>query len=63
MHMRLSTFRRVLLLAVMVLLPAMALAQPPTAPPAAQAPAPAVQQVVQAAPAVQLVLQASVGHG
>ena len=46
MHMRLSTFRRVLLLAVMVLLPAMALAQPPTAPPAAQAPAPAVQQVV-----------------
>jgi K(+)-stimulated pyrophosphate-energized sodium pump len=44
--MRLSTFRSSLFLALMVLLPAMALAQPPTAPPAAQAPAPAVQQVV-----------------
>jgi K(+)-stimulated pyrophosphate-energized sodium pump len=44
--MRLSTFRSFLFLALMVMLPAMALAQPPTAPPAAQAPAPAVQQVV-----------------
>src|SRR5687767_153521 len=46
MHMRLSTFRSFLFLASLVLLPAMAFAQAPTAPPAAQAPAPPVQQVV-----------------